>query len=282
MLAPWGVRTVDDLTEIEVGASSAIGPSLPRRTLLLGGARSGKSHEAERMLAATAEVEYVATGGTRAGDDEWAARVALHRSRRPASWTTTETLDVAKLLLSPGPPVLLDCLSLWLAGALDAAGVPGRPSPATAASARRRWPRSSARSRPWSTRSGVRRARSCSCRTRSAAASCPSTSPGASTATRSGASTPGSPRSATLCPSSSQGPSCPSSPEAAQQHRDRRPRRPRRPHRPARRRRARRRGRAAGAADQAGRVRSGGSRSSRCGCARRRACARRGRSSACA
>ena len=131
VLAPWGVRTVDDLTEIEVGASSVVGPSLPRRTLLLGGARSGKSHEAERMLAAAADVEYVATGGTREGDDEWAARVALHRSRRPASWTTTETLDVAKLLLSPGPPVLLDCLSLWLAGALDSAGV-WASEPATA------------------------------------------------------------------------------------------------------------------------------------------------------
>lgn len=124
VLAPWGVRTVDDLTEIEVGAvPDAAQAALPRRTLLLGGARSGKSHEAERMLAATADVEYVATGGSRDGDDEWAARVAVHRERRPASWTTTETLDVAKLLLSPGPPVLLDCLSLWLAGVLDAAGV---------------------------------------------------------------------------------------------------------------------------------------------------------------
>ena len=82
VLAPWGVRTVDDLTEIEVGpASGVVGPSLPRRTLLLGGARSGKSHEAERMLAATADVAYVATSGTRADDEEWAARVELHRAR---------------------------------------------------------------------------------------------------------------------------------------------------------------------------------------------------------
>ena len=75
------------------------------------------------MLAALADVEYVATGGTRTGDEEWAARVAGHRDRRPASWGTTETLDVAKLLLSPGPAVLVDCLSLWLAGVLEASGV---------------------------------------------------------------------------------------------------------------------------------------------------------------
>jgi adenosylcobinamide kinase/adenosylcobinamide-phosphate guanylyltransferase len=123
VLAPWGARTVADLTELATGDASAKPAPLPRRTLLLGGARSGKSYEAERMLAATTEVEYIATGGTRDGDAEWAARVALHRARRPSTWTTTETLDVAKVLLAPGPPVLLDCLTLWLAGVLDEAGV---------------------------------------------------------------------------------------------------------------------------------------------------------------
>lgn len=125
VLTPWGVRMVDDLTELRVGSSASVPrPTPPRRTLLLGGARSGKSHEAERMLAATADVEYVATGGARDGDAEWAERVALHRARRPATWTTVETLDVAKLLQSPGSSaVLVDCLSLWLAGVLDAAGV---------------------------------------------------------------------------------------------------------------------------------------------------------------
>lgn len=125
VLAPWGVRLVEDLTPLRVGNATAVTrPALPRRTLLLGGARSGKSHEAERMLAATAEVDYVATGGTRAGDTEWAERVALHRGRRPTTWTTTESIDVAKLLLSPGSAtVLVDCLSLWLAGVLDVAEV---------------------------------------------------------------------------------------------------------------------------------------------------------------
>lgn len=138
VLAPWGVRVVDDLTALHVGRSTPVAHrALPRRTLLLGGARSGKSHEAERMLAATSDVEYVATGGAREDDAEWAERIALHRARRPATWTTVETLDVAKLLQSPGPSaVLVDCLSLWLAGALDAAGAwastPGSPERAAA------------------------------------------------------------------------------------------------------------------------------------------------------
>jgi adenosylcobinamide kinase/adenosylcobinamide-phosphate guanylyltransferase len=95
-----------------------------RRTLVLGGARSGKSTEAERRLAelAAGAALYVATGGTRAGDAEWAERVALHRSRRPASWETVETTDVAAVLRSADRPVLVDCLTLWLTSAMDEAG----------------------------------------------------------------------------------------------------------------------------------------------------------------
>ena len=48
-------------------------------------------------------------------DAEWDDRVALHRARRPASWRTLETVDLPAVLGSPGPPVLLDCLSTWLA-----------------------------------------------------------------------------------------------------------------------------------------------------------------------
>lgn len=132
ILAAWGARTAPDLAELVLGDVPPRPSGLPRRTLLLGGARSGKSHEAERLLAAVDGVEYVATGGTRDGDAEWAGRVALHQGRRPSTWTTTETLDVAKVLLSPGPPVLVDCLTLWLAGVIDAAGAwdaaPGTPA----------------------------------------------------------------------------------------------------------------------------------------------------------
>lgn len=95
---------------------------VPRRTLVLGGARSGKSAEAERRLAAFPEVVYVATGGGRPGDAEWEQRVRLHRERRPAAWSTAETCDLVPLLRSAGPPLLIDCLSLWLTDAMDAVG----------------------------------------------------------------------------------------------------------------------------------------------------------------
>jgi adenosylcobinamide kinase/adenosylcobinamide-phosphate guanylyltransferase len=133
-LASWGARTVPDLTEVVVTGAVAAAARPRSRTLLLGGARSGKSHEAERRLLAEPHVRYVATSGEREGDAEWAARVALHRRRRPPGWTTEETLDVAGVLekAERGEPVLVDCLALWLAGRLDAARVwdtaPGAPA----------------------------------------------------------------------------------------------------------------------------------------------------------
>ncbi|WP_407564430.1 bifunctional adenosylcobinamide kinase/adenosylcobinamide-phosphate guanylyltransferase [Streptomyces sp. 184] len=120
-LAAAGARAVPDGHTLVVGHGPD-GPAVPRRTLVLGGARSGKSVEAERRLAAFPEVEYAATGGTREGDGEWAARVAAHRERRPASWRTTETCDLVPLLAADGaPPLLVDCLSLWLTDAMDEA-----------------------------------------------------------------------------------------------------------------------------------------------------------------
>jgi adenosylcobinamide kinase/adenosylcobinamide-phosphate guanylyltransferase len=93
------------------------------RVLVLGGARSGKSRIAERMLADVPDVVYVATGHPAADDDvEWAARVARHRDRRPVGWRTVETTDVAALLRADGPPLLVDCLTLWLSRTLDAVG----------------------------------------------------------------------------------------------------------------------------------------------------------------
>lgn len=96
----------------------------PRRVLVLGGARSGKSSYAERLLARERDVDYVACGLPPGDDDpEWADRVALHRARRPASWRTIETLDLPAVLAEPGPPVLVDCLTTWLAGTMDRTGV---------------------------------------------------------------------------------------------------------------------------------------------------------------
>jgi adenosylcobinamide kinase/adenosylcobinamide-phosphate guanylyltransferase len=96
----------------------------PRRVLVLGGARSGKSSYAEGLLGRERAVEYVACGAMPDGhDDEWTERVTLHRARRPASWTTVETLDLVAVLGRKGPPVLVDCLTTWLARVMDDCGV---------------------------------------------------------------------------------------------------------------------------------------------------------------
>jgi adenosylcobinamide kinase / adenosylcobinamide-phosphate guanylyltransferase len=92
---------------------------MAERTLVLGGARSGKSIAAERLLAAEPDVVYVATGGDDSGDTEWAARVAKHQARRPSSWGLAETIDLVPLLESAGPPLLIDCLTLWLSRTMD-------------------------------------------------------------------------------------------------------------------------------------------------------------------
>ncbi|MDQ4086029.1 MAG: bifunctional adenosylcobinamide kinase/adenosylcobinamide-phosphate guanylyltransferase, partial [Actinomycetota bacterium] len=77
------------------------------------------SAEAERMLLAEPDVVYVATGVGPSDDPGWQERVAAHRARRPARWSTVETLDLVPLLTEAGPPLLVDCLTLWLAGVLD-------------------------------------------------------------------------------------------------------------------------------------------------------------------
>lgn len=119
--AAAGARAVPDGTTVVVGQYDATA-DVPRRTLVLGGARSGKSYEAERRLESYPEVVYVATGGTRDGDAEWAARVGLHRERRPGTWRTVETCELVPLLGEEGPPLLIDCLALWLTDAMDRAG----------------------------------------------------------------------------------------------------------------------------------------------------------------
>ncbi|MFJ6247678.1 MULTISPECIES: bifunctional adenosylcobinamide kinase/adenosylcobinamide-phosphate guanylyltransferase [unclassified Streptomyces] len=120
-LAAAGARAVPDGTTLYAGEYHEV-PDVPRRTLVTGGARSGKSVEAERRLETFPEVLYVATGGTREGDPEWAQRVGLHRERRPASWRTSETCDLVPLLGEDGPALLVDCLSLWLTHAMDEVG----------------------------------------------------------------------------------------------------------------------------------------------------------------
>lgn len=91
------------------------------RTLVLGGARSGKSAHAERLAAAGGkEVVYIATA--QAGDSEMAARIAHHRQRRDSCWQTVEEPlalgDAIARHCTPGRLVLVDCVSVWLSNLL--------------------------------------------------------------------------------------------------------------------------------------------------------------------
>jgi adenosylcobinamide kinase / adenosylcobinamide-phosphate guanylyltransferase len=85
-------------------------------TLVLGGARSGKSRYAEGLLTALPPPRiYVATA--QALDDEMAARIAAHRARRDAGWETVEAPHDLTGALSAAPKdaaMLIDCLTLWL------------------------------------------------------------------------------------------------------------------------------------------------------------------------
>jgi len=106
--------------------SSPRAGQLPPLILVLGGARSGKSRYAERLVeAAAAAGTYCATA--EAGDAEMAARIAAHRSRRGAFWRTVEApLALAATIRAeadPERPLLIDCLTLWLSN-LMMAGAP--------------------------------------------------------------------------------------------------------------------------------------------------------------
>jgi adenosylcobinamide kinase/adenosylcobinamide-phosphate guanylyltransferase len=83
-------------------------------TLVLGGARSGKSAHAEALMMALAPPwTYIATA--QAFDAEMAERIALHQSRRDARWRTVDApLAMPEALAAAQGPVLVDCLTLWL------------------------------------------------------------------------------------------------------------------------------------------------------------------------
>lgn len=87
-------------------------------SLILGGARSGKSVHAEKLAAATRlPVTYIATA--QVYDPEFGARVEHHKSRRPNHWQTVETPhQLAETLRRESAPdrcLIVDCLTLWLA-----------------------------------------------------------------------------------------------------------------------------------------------------------------------
>ncbi len=94
---------------------------LPLTTLVLGGARSGKSVHAEALLEGRPSL-YLATG--QALDGEMADRIEHHRRRRGPTWSTLEEpLELAETLervARPDRPVLVDCLTLWLSNLMQA------------------------------------------------------------------------------------------------------------------------------------------------------------------
>jgi adenosylcobinamide kinase/adenosylcobinamide-phosphate guanylyltransferase len=97
-----------------------------RRVLVLGGARSGKSAQAEALLATEAAVDYVATVQSSAEDAEWAERIARHREHRPEHWRTVEmrsSADAAGVFAADGGAVLLDSVTSWLATLMREVGL---------------------------------------------------------------------------------------------------------------------------------------------------------------
>ncbi|SEC89548.1 adenosylcobinamide kinase /adenosylcobinamide-phosphate guanylyltransferase [Nocardioides exalbidus] len=93
------------------------------RILVTGGVRSGKSTHAEALLG-DEPATYVAAGPSPdvETDPDWAARIDAHRARRPDSWTTVESRDLAGAIRSAEVPVLIDCLGTWLTAVVDEAG----------------------------------------------------------------------------------------------------------------------------------------------------------------
>ncbi len=96
-----------------------------RALLVIGGARSGKSHYARQMAEQSGRKRvFIATA--EAGDTEMAARIAAHKAERGAPWRTIEApLALAEALHQAAAPdtiVLIDCLTLWLSNLLLAGG----------------------------------------------------------------------------------------------------------------------------------------------------------------
>jgi len=91
------------------------------KTLVLGGARSGKSHYAEQTVdQLQRQVIYIATA--EAGDQEMQQRINLHRAQRPATWQLVEEpINLSEALLKSDNNtnvILVDCLTLWLSNVL--------------------------------------------------------------------------------------------------------------------------------------------------------------------
>jgi len=95
---------------------SAAIPDLPHVTLILGGARSGKSRHAEQLLTQACASPWIYIATAEALDDEMGDRIAEHQRRRVVGWQTVEApIDLSgALVANTDTPVLVDCLTLWL------------------------------------------------------------------------------------------------------------------------------------------------------------------------
>jgi adenosyl cobinamide kinase/adenosyl cobinamide phosphate guanylyltransferase len=91
-------------------------------TVMLGGARSGKSELSSKLASAT-DLPIVMVVTAEARDEEMTERIRRHRASRPAAWTTVEApIELARAVgeLAPKAFVVLDCLSLWVSNAIEA------------------------------------------------------------------------------------------------------------------------------------------------------------------
>ena len=100
-------------------------PLTRRVTLVLGGARSGKSRYGQRLAGRAARVTVIATG-VAGSDEEMRRKIARHREERPAAWTTVEEpLEVARAIETAAGSaelVLVDCLTFFAANLLERFG----------------------------------------------------------------------------------------------------------------------------------------------------------------
>ena len=96
--------------------TSMIESTTPQLTLVLGGARSGKSRYAENLIMAS-RPPWIFMATAEPGDTEMTERIALHRRWRGRDWQTIEAphdLTAALAAVAVDTPVLVDCLTLWL------------------------------------------------------------------------------------------------------------------------------------------------------------------------
>ena len=116
-LADWGARVVDDGTTLGERAAR----EGPRRSLVIGGARSGKSREAERILARPPRSATWPRPTRRSTTTSGRSGSGCTATGGPSHWETVETLDLVSLLRDDddGGALLVDCLTLWLTRVMD-------------------------------------------------------------------------------------------------------------------------------------------------------------------